>query len=54
MLLNQDRNAYLSLSEAVRFLNEKYHVGLMIDNIQCEFSDRNTTCIKERCPFYKG
>ena len=46
------RNAFISLSEAVKYANEHYSLALEIDKIECEFTNRNKECIKERCPFY--
>lgn len=48
------RNAFLSIYEGVKYANEKYGINLKIENITCEFSNRNAQCIKERCPFNKG
>lgn len=51
------RNAFLSISTAVEFVNEKYGVHMTMDKIDCEFSSKNSQCIGARCPFnkaYKG
>ena len=48
------RNAFLSVSTAVKFVEEKYGVNMESDEITCEFTDWNKQCIKERCPFYRG
>jgi hypothetical protein len=48
------RNAFLSLSESVKYVNEHYSLALEIDKIECEFTNLNKECIKERCPFYSG
>jgi len=45
------RNAFLSLSEAVIFVNKKYGVNMELSNFTCEFSSRNKECIGFRCPF---
>ena len=47
------RNAYLSLSNGVNFVKEKYNVEMELDKIECDFSCKNIDCIKEACPFYK-
>ncbi len=47
------RNAFLSLTRASEFVKDKYGVEMVCGNTDCEFSDRNVQCIKERCPFYK-
>ena len=46
------RNAFLSLATAVEFVNKKYDVAMEINDVNCEFSNLNKQCIKERCPFY--
>lgn len=48
------RNAFLSLQTAVEFVKESYGTQLETEKTECEFSNRNTQCIKERCPFYRG
>lgn len=47
------RDAFLSLQEAVEFVNANYDVTLEKSAIGCSFSDKNEQCIKVRCPFYK-
>ncbi|MGM9898951.1 MAG: DUF5714 domain-containing protein [Bacilli bacterium] len=47
------RNAYLVLSEAVKFVNENFNYKLTIDDIKCNFSNFNKQCIKNRCPFHQ-
>ena len=47
------RDAFLSLQEAILFINENYNVKLEQCDIRCSFSERNKQCIKTRCPFYK-
>lgn len=46
------RNAYLSIQNAVNFLNDKYHIKLETTDFSCNFSNFNGQCLKERCPFY--
>lgn len=48
------RNAFLSISTAVDFVNERYGIELEKDFMLCEFSGRNSQCIKAKCPFYAG
>ena len=48
------RNAFLAVSEAVKFVEQKYGVKMEIEEIQCEFSLWNKQCIGPRCPFYKN
>lgn len=48
------RNAFLSLSYAVKFVKEKYGINMEIEDIKCEFTGFNQQCIKSNCPFYKN
>ena len=47
------RNAFLSVSRAVEFVNDKYGMKIKLGNIRCEFSRLNKQCLKNKCPFYK-
>lgn len=47
------RNAFISLSEAVKYVYEKYGVKMELGKINCDFSPRNEQCLKTKCPFYK-
>ena len=47
------RDAFLTFSEAIDFVNAKYGVTLEKTEIKCEFSGKNQQCIGTRCPFYK-
>ncbi len=47
------RNAFLSVSRAVEFVNEKYGMKIKLGNIGCDFSRLNKQCLTNRCPFYK-
>jgi len=46
------RNAFLSLEEAVKFVNEKYEVMLEDEKANCKHSKINKQCIGNKCPFY--
>lgn len=46
------RNANLSISEAVRFAQEKYGIRIPCQIDPCSFYPQNKTCLKEGCPFY--
>lgn len=46
------RNAFLSLSYAVKFVKEKYNIEMECDDIKCEFSPFNKQCLKNVCPYY--
>ena len=45
------RNAFLSLSYAVDFVEKHYGIKMDKENIKCEFTSFNKECIKEKCPF---
>lgn len=47
------RNAFLSLSEAVKFVERKYKIQMDLESIHCEFSSWNKQCIGSRCPYHK-
>lgn len=47
------RNAFLSLSYAVKFVKEKYGIEMDLGKIECEFSPSNKQCLSDKCPFYK-
>ena len=46
------RNAFLALSKAVEFANEKYGVKMENGNVRCEFSSFNRQCLGSACPFH--
>mgnify|MGYP000639361451 CR=1 FL=1 len=48
------RDSYLSITEAVRFTEEKLGVHMEIKEFSCTRSDRNNQCIQKACPFYKA
>ena len=48
------RNAFISLSYAVEFIEKKYGIKLDINDISCNFSSMNKQCIGNECPYYKG
>lgn len=45
------RDAFLTLQEAVAYINENYNVKLEQSDIKCTYSKKNQQCLKERCPF---
>ena len=47
------RNAFLSLTNAVKFVEIKYGIKMDIEEVKCEFSSWNKQCIERKCPFYK-
>ena len=48
------RNAFLTLSAAVSFVNEHYGIGLPQSSVVCGFSPQNRQCIGSKCPFFPG
>ena len=46
------RNAYISLTEAAKFVEERYHIKMTIAPFKCEFSPQNPTCLKTKCLYY--
>jgi len=48
------RNAFISISSAIKFVKEKYGIEMELNDINCEFTNFNKKCIKERCPFFKN
>ncbi len=47
------RDGFLSLKEAVKYVNENYGVVLEDREITCSFFERNEQCIGDKCPFKK-
>lgn len=46
------RNAFISISEGIKYANEHYGLNIPGSEISCEFSFRNKQCLKEKCPFF--
>lgn len=46
------RNAFLSLSYGVKFVKEKYGIGMETDEIICEFAPQIKQCLGNKCPFH--
>ena len=47
------RNAFLSMKQAIEFINENYEVVLEYGPVECSFCHKNEQCIAGNCPFYK-
>lgn len=45
------RDAYISFTAAVGYINRNYGVKLELRKIKCSFSERNQQCLKTRCPY---
>ncbi|MBO5714994.1 MAG: hypothetical protein J6S23_01210 [Clostridia bacterium] len=48
------RNAFISLSNGIKFVKEKYGIEMETETIACDYKLKNSQCIQERCPFYKN
>lgn len=47
------RDGYLSITEAVKYINSTYDMNLEVDvPIRCDFFRENKECIENRCPYY--
>lgn len=46
------RDAFISMAEAVKYINENFDVKLPETNVKCGFFGRNEQCIKSRCPYH--
>lgn len=46
------RNAFTSISEAVKRINEKENLTMELTTIKCGFYKKNPSCIEARCPYY--
>lgn len=46
------RHSYLSMLNAIDFVEKQMGVYMEKDKIKCEYSKLNKECIKEKCPFY--
>lgn len=49
------RNTFIAILNAADYTEKKLGIKMELpDKIECNFSNRNEECIKEKCPFYKG
>lgn len=48
------RDAMIAFKNAIKYVNENYHVTLEQEPMKCEYSGLNVQCIKERCPFHEN
>lgn len=46
------RDAFLSMIQAVEYIQKIYGISLEMPKIVCGFSKRNEQCLKEKCPFH--
>lgn len=47
------RDAFISLKEAIHYINTHTSVNLPSEDITCHFSANNKQCLKNKCPFHK-
>ena len=45
------RNAFLAISLVVKFVDRKYNVKMICNDIKCQYSHKNLQCIKENVHF---
>lgn len=48
------RDAFISIMEAVKYINKNYPVSLEKPEIKCTYSYLNEQCIGKKCPFNKS
>lgn len=48
------RNAFISITIAVKFVKDKYGIEMELPDISCQFSSMNKQCIGFKCPYFKG
>lgn len=48
------RDAMLAFKYGVEYVNDHYAAGFEYEEQQCEFSEMNAQCIRQRCPFFVG
>ena len=47
------RNAFISLTNAVKFVKVKYGIEMELEGIVCEYKNTNKQCIDLKCPYFK-
>lgn len=47
------RDSYLSLLQAIDFVNRHFGIEMEKERILCQYSPKNNQCIGTRCPFFK-
>jgi len=47
------RNAFLSLSQGISFMKDRYGILMELDPIVCDFHSKNAQCLEARCPFFR-
>ncbi|MCL1803058.1 MAG: DUF5714 domain-containing protein [Eubacteriaceae bacterium] len=47
------RNGFLAIQTAVSFIAEHLNIKMeLAENMECHYSQSNTECLKDRCPFF--
>ncbi len=46
------RDAMIAFKNGIEYVNSHYDVHLEYEHMNCEYSNLNEQCIKERCPYY--
>ena len=47
------RDAMIALKNGIEYVSSHYGVMLEYDHMKCKYSNQNSQCIKERCPYYE-
>lgn len=47
------RDAMVAFKNGIEYVNNQYGVTLEYEHMQCEYSDKNEQCIRERCPYFE-
>lgn len=47
------RDAMIAFKHSIEYINSHYNVYLEYEKEACEYTNLNSQCIKERCPFYE-
>ena len=47
------RDSYLSILEAIDFVEEHFNVNMEKNMVFCDYSEKNNQCIENKCPFHK-
>lgn len=46
------RNTYLAITQAIDFVKEQFNIVMELSKIDCQFSNRNNECRKEKCLYH--
>lgn len=48
------RDAMIAFKNGIEYINLHHGIKLEYEKLECNFSEKNPQCIKERCPFFKN